>query len=137
MPSFQGTTEEAFAQWLVRIVENNIRDAGRYFGAGKRQARAPGAGEKHEECLIAQAGPTPSAEVAFSDELHQVGLALQRIAPDYRRVILMRLTLGSNHADLGRAMDRSQGTARVLLARARAALLIEMQKLQKARRHEG
>lgn len=126
LPAFRGTTEDELVAWMIRILRNNARDAVKYHRAAKRLAP----GGRPEAALDAEGirgrGPTPSAETAFVDDLLLVGKALERLPADYRRVIVLHARLQGSHRDLARELDRSEGATRVLLSRARAALLLEL-----------
>jgi len=128
---FRGDTEEAFAHWVVRILENNVRDAAKYHGARKRSRDMETSSKDLGELFIPAIQPSPSSQAIATEELFLVGRALQRLPEDYRRVILIRLSPTGTHRETARRMGRSEGAARVLLARARAALLMELDKLRK------
>lgn len=131
VPTFEGRTEDAFARWVMRVVENNIVDARRYFGAAKRVSADASPLQEGDSVEAADPTPSPSQELSSVDELARMSRALRRLPPDYRRAILSRIAGGSGR-DTARALNRSHGAARVLLARARAALLVEMQRDREA-----
>lgn len=127
---FRGTNEEAFANWVARILQNNVNDAAKFHAARKRARSRESSRQDLDTLGVSASGPTPSSEAAFSDELYLVGRALQQLSEDYRRVILLRLRPGATHQEVARVLDRTPGATRVLLARARAALLIEIDRLR-------
>jgi RNA polymerase sigma-70 factor (ECF subfamily) len=130
---FRGGTEEAFARWVARILENNIRDAGKFHGAQRRAKKKESSSTVVDFLPARNAASSPSATAALSDELVLIGRALQHLPEDYRRVILLSMKPGGNHTETAQTLQRSVGATRVLLARARAALILEMDRLRVAR----
>ena len=51
-----------------------------------------------------------------------------RLPADQRRVLQIVALRGGTHAEAAQKLERSEGACRVLLARARAALLVAMAK---------
>lgn len=127
---FQGQTESDFTNWVVRVLENNIKDAVRFFEAEKRGARKGSSDVDVESVSVPDDGRSPSAEVSLGEELALIGRALHRLPKDYRRILTLHLKPGQDHQTSARLMNRTEGASRVLLARARAALLIEIEKLR-------
>ena len=127
-PDFQGEDETAFVRWVTRILENNVRDAARYHQAARRDRRRETSDQELALLGLRSRGAGPETQAILSEELLQVSRALQRLPDDYRKIILFRLTRGGTHEDAARAMGRSNGATRVLLARARAALLVELER---------
>lgn len=123
---FQGETDEDFSNWLVRVLENNIRDKSRYFRARKRDRTL----EVDEDPEEAGRQPTPSSEAEWTEEILLIGQAMQRLPEDYLRVLFLHMRPDHDHKRIGRLMNRSEGASRVLLARARAALLLELDRLR-------
>ena len=128
---FRGSTEEDFTGWVVRVLENNVRDAARYFTAGKRDRSLETSVEDVTEVHAPDSLPSPSAEVAWSDELVLIGRALRALPDEYFRIICLHMKPEQDHETTARLLGKSVGASRVLLARARAALLLEIQKLRR------
>ena len=129
---FPGRSESDFVRWVGRIIRNNARDHRRFLDARKRST-SDGRGEQElVESTIRAFGPTPSAAAATGEEIRLVSRAFSRLPPDYRRVITRILMEGQDHATAAQGMQRSEGAIRVLLCRARAALLLETEKLRAA-----
>jgi len=126
---FQGTTDEDFANWLVRVLENNIKDESKYYRAEKRD-RGREAGEDAREPAARQ--PSPSTEAAWTEEMLLIGRAMQRLPEDYLRVLCLHMRPGQDHRRTAEQLGRSEGASRVLLARARAALLVELERQRAA-----
>ena len=53
----------------------------------------------------------------------------ERLPDDYRRVLELCIDDGLSHREAAAAFERSEGAVGVLLCRARAALLLEMDRL--------
>lgn len=131
---FDGENEDAFVGWLGRILENNIRDKFRYFGAKKRL----GDGKIVSiECDDQTAGSAsredPLHILAASEDKRIVDRALEKLPDDYRRVLTLRIKEGRNTKEVADLMDRSEGAVRVLLVRAKAALALEIEQIGKDR----
>lgn len=127
---FEGDDEEAFVAWVARIMENNIRDKGKYFQARKRRdGDAPTVPLDDNDTLRASL-PTPSAQAVRAEDLVLVSRAMEHLEDDYRDVILLRMVEGKSHKEIGDALGRSEAATRMLLSRARAALSLELEKLR-------
>ncbi|MCP3919802.1 MAG: sigma-70 family RNA polymerase sigma factor [bacterium] len=124
---FRGTDQEAFSRWVVRILMNNVRDAGKRLRAGKRSILREVSGRQMNDLSIPDPHASPSAVAALSEELLSVSAALQELPADYQRVILLHVVRGLSHEATARKMNRSIPASRVLLARARAALLLKLE----------
>lgn len=131
---FDGDNEEAFVGWLGRILENNIRDKFRYFGAKKRLGDGKIVPIENDD----QSGTVPSREdplqiLSAGEDRSIVARALERLPEDYRRVLTLRFKESRSTKEAAEAMDRSEGAIRVLLVRAKAALAIEIEQIEKSR----
>jgi RNA polymerase sigma-70 factor (ECF subfamily) len=106
--------------WLRQILRHQLADfCRRYQGAGKRD---PG-----REVRLAQgrssAGPadgsaSPGEQVVADEEDRAVWQTLDRLPPDYRRVLQLRIWEGLPFEGVGRALGLSANAARKLYARA-------------------
>ncbi|MCA8963506.1 MAG: sigma-70 family RNA polymerase sigma factor [Planctomycetes bacterium] len=122
---FRGEDPESFVAWIMRIMENNLRDRLRFYG---RQRRAPE--EQLDQPLDGpDKGPTPSVEAMQVEHLAAVGKALAELPEDQRRVLQMRVFERREYDDIAAAMGRSQGALRMLLSRARATLTMRLDQL--------
>jgi DNA-directed RNA polymerase specialized sigma24 family protein len=79
---------------------------------------------------------TPSTEAAWTEEILLIGQAMQRLPEDYLRILCLHMKPDQDHQRTARLMNRSEGASRVLLARARAALLVELDRLRKGQKGE-
>lgn len=127
---FEGDDEDAFVAWVARIMENNIRDKGKYFQARKRREPEGPTLSLNEADKMKLPGPTPSAEAVRAEDLLLVSRALDGLAEDYRKVIILRMVEGQSHKEIGDALGRTEAATRMLLSRARASLAIELERLR-------
>ena len=128
--TFEGQTEDAFVGWVGRIIENNIRDKVRFFGAGKRkEPPTPNSADDDPWELPGSEG-TPSAAATFGEELAIFGQAMASLSDDQRRAIQLRFVEGMNHRDAAKELGRTESATRVLISRARATLALEIERLR-------
>jgi RNA polymerase sigma factor (sigma-70 family) len=120
--------EDGFLHWLARITENTIRDKHRYFGAQKR--KNPEVDPDTPIVTVSQAeglGQTPSRAVGNVEQMELVLRALRQLPPDYAEIIRLTRFEKKSHQEAAEVMGKSEKAARMLLARARARLLKEME----------
>src|SRR5262245_45138140 len=97
---FQGDSEAELLAWLRRLLLNNLADFTRqYGGTGKRrldrEVPAPdGDSSAAADGGLAAAGPSPSGVAAAGEQAAAVRGVLERLPPDYRRVIELRYQEG-------------------------------------------
>ncbi|MAB87848.1 MAG: hypothetical protein CMJ90_00115 [Planctomycetes bacterium] len=127
---FEGEDEEAFVGWVARIMENNIRDKGKYFQARKRRDPEGATLPLNEAEDVKTPGATPSVEVVRAEDLVLVSRALEDLGEDYRQVIILRLVEGRSHKEVGELLGRTEAATRMLLSRARAALALALDRLR-------
>ena len=126
---FDGNSEEDFARWVCQIMENNLKDRGRYFGAKKRQM--PDAPRLDAELAqTSKKGPASAALVA--EELALVFEALGNLSEDQRRIYVLHVFEGRSHAECAEIMNKTEVAARSLLARGRAALALRLDELRES-----
>lgn len=130
IPTFVGDNEDQFVAWVTAIIENDIRRQGRWFGAQKRQAPE----RTSERNLLARTlldnPTTPSANVSRREEHELLVDALQRLPEHYREILELVVLQGLSHDEAAQQMDRNPKASRMLLSRARAALSLEIEKLE-------
>ncbi|MEZ5967018.1 MAG: RNA polymerase sigma factor [Planctomycetota bacterium] len=126
MKSFRGGTEAELLNWTVRILEHNARDRRRRLRTGKRDIERERAGDQCSLETAPHDEPSPSQLAIEREQLVRMARAIRRLPRDQRRILQLTALRGSSHADAAALMARSEGACRVLLARARASLLIEM-----------
>ena len=123
-PHFAGAGETEFVGWTLRIMERNSIDRQRRLLADKRSA-AREIGEPGL-CELQTAQPSPCQVAIDREALLRMAKALRRLPLDQRRILQLVGLRGCSHAEAARLLGRSEGACRVLLARARAALLVTM-----------
>lgn len=131
---FEGTS--GFYTWLYRIVVNacidHLRKAGKARAVEYDDTRAADAGTT-DELLPSTFEADPDRSLARKEIREKVDVALQRLSPIHRAVILMREIEGLSYAEMAAAMECSMGTimSRLFHARRRMqAALIELLELQ-------
>jgi RNA polymerase sigma-70 factor (ECF subfamily) len=123
--SFEPHGSASFARWLLRIAENNLRDAIRSLDRVKRpppdrrvQLRT------HDESaavLIEQLGvtsTTPSRQVAAGELRDTLEAALDLLPEDYARAVRLYDLEGRPVEEAAAALGRSTGALHMLRARA-------------------
>jgi RNA polymerase sigma-70 factor (subfamily 1) len=118
-----------FVAWLRRIAQNNLRDAIKELERKKRpnpamRVHAP-VGATSYVTLVEVLGAntnTPSRHVAQQEAADIIDEMLQRIPPDYAKVVKMYDLEGKPIGDVADAMNRSTGAVHMLRARAHERL---------------
>ena len=129
LPSLQADTEEGFIAWITTIIENDIRRERRWFGAAKRLRTA-----SKEDNLLAsillRAPKTPSGELIEEEGTMRLEDALANLPPDYRDVLRLAVFEELPHRGIAQRLNRTEPATRMLLSRARAALSVELERLE-------
>src|SRR5262245_60194595 len=121
---FQGDNEDELRAWLRRLLLNNVADFARQYRAtGKRRLDRevpPPTGDSSAAAGggLAAAGPTPSGAFAADEQAAAVRGVLDRLPPDYRRVIELRYQEGRPVEEIGAELGLTANAARKLLVRA-------------------
>jgi RNA polymerase sigma-70 factor (ECF subfamily) len=127
---FKYENEGDFLRWMSKIAENRIRDHIKRLHADKRDIRR----EVALNDRISPAGDgsartpepirmtTPSVIMGISEELDRLENAMNLLKPEYREVIVLAQIEGLSHKEMGARLNKSPDAARMLLARAMAAL---------------
>ena len=120
--------DESLRAWLWRRAENKIRDRGRFWARQRRDAKKE-VGQVDDPALFEAYGSllTPSRIAMGREEIARVERAFAELADDQRRVILLARVANLSHAEVARAMGRSELATRSLLSRsiARLSMLLE------------
>ncbi len=124
--AFRGRTVHQLNAWAAQMLENNLRDAHRHYHAGKRGASKL---VPLDPSLCGESTVTPSREAIAREQLLLVGEAMAHLSPDQRHVLILRMQPNFTHDRAAHVLDRSTGACRILLARARARLTIELARL--------
>lgn len=122
---FQPRGDGAFAAWLRRIAENNLRDAVRDLSRKKRPQPDMRIGVSQRDdsavALLEQLGvtnTTPSQLVGKREAARALDSALDRLPDDYAQVIRSYELEGESAAAVAAAMNRSEGAVYMLRGRA-------------------
>ncbi|MCA8950931.1 MAG: sigma-70 family RNA polymerase sigma factor, partial [Planctomycetes bacterium] len=128
MPAFRGTRESEFVGWTLRILERNALDRQRRLLARKRCVdREVGEGEGTVQLReLALDTASPSELAIDREQLIRIARAMRRLPTDQRRILQLIALRGASHAEAAELIGRSEGACRVLLARARAALVVAL-----------
>jgi RNA polymerase sigma-70 factor (ECF subfamily) len=130
---FGGSTEPELLAWLRRILARNLLDQARRFQAQVRDVQR----ETSLDALLEQSGsglaalfpargPSPSSQAARRERAVLLADALERLAPAYREVIVLRNLHDLPFEEVARRMGRKAGAVRMLWARALEKLGREM-----------
>ncbi len=125
LPQLKGDTTSSLMAWLARIAENEIRDQAEFHGRQKRDmAREVPVGDS--DSFLASATRSASSQIALGEQLERLEQALESLPENYREVILLRRLEELNYAEIAERLQKSPDAARMLFARAMAALTVEM-----------
>lgn len=124
----------SFTAWLMRIAENNLRDAVRILECAKRppprrQIQAPAsAGSSHVALLelLAADTATPSRRAAAREAIAIIDSALSRLPRDYEQAVRLYDLEGRPVEEIAAAMGRSVGAVHMLRYRGHARLREEL-----------
>jgi RNA polymerase sigma-70 factor (ECF subfamily) len=130
---FNGGSEPELLAWLRRILARNLLDQARRHQAQVRDPRR----EASLEALLEESGsglvaalaardPSPSAQASRREQAVLLADALERLAPDYREVIVLRNMQDLPFEEIAQRLGRKPGAVRMLWARALEKLGQEM-----------
>lgn len=123
---FDGESEETFVTWVARILENTVRDKRRYFDAAKRTRLADSPKPEPLSAIADPSQPTPSRQITAREDLDVVEKAAANLPEDYRQILDLCVRGAMTHEEAAARMGRSPTATRILLSRARAALVTEV-----------
>ncbi len=122
---FQPRHEGSFLAWLTLLAENNLRDAIKELDRAKRPSPrkrvTAGPSDESYVALVELMGATlttPSIQAAKGEIKTALDAALDRLPPDYARVIRLYDLAGKNIEEVCAEMGKSQGAVFMLRARA-------------------
>ncbi len=111
-----------FYPWLYTITRNLCRDV------RSRRHRRPYIGLDTER--VASSTPSPLSVVNAHEAQERVRVAIDKLHPDHREIIVMRHFQDLSYAEIGELLDIPQGTVMSRLFRARKALVRVLEEVQ-------
>jgi RNA polymerase sigma-70 factor, ECF subfamily len=129
-PKFRGSCERQFVCWLRQIMAaclaNLLR---RYMGTKARDIRLEkqladqlDLSARRLDCGLMDGQSSPSRQASHREQAVLLANALQKLAPDYREVIILRHIESLTFPDISRRMDRSIDSVEKLWVRGLARL---------------
>jgi RNA polymerase sigma-70 factor (ECF subfamily) len=125
---FESSDARSLMAWLGRIVENEIRDQADHQRRQRRDAAREVVLSQGLDAVEARVRSQVSL-VVLDEELARVERALEALEPDHREVIVLRKFEELGFGEIGRRMQRSPDACRMLLARAMAALTLQLREM--------
>lgn len=129
---FHGNSAEELRAWLRRLLLNNVANFTRQYRERAkrevgREVPLEAGGSSHERGAgLAADILSPSGEAVVQEQAEALARALQRLPPDYRRVLTLRHEEQLTFAQIGQQMQRTANAARMLWLRAVERLQKEM-----------
>lgn len=135
---FSGGSIEEFTGWIRRILFNNLATAiEKHILAGKRDVRKQRSldqkigSEDHSRIQLAnflkQDVTSPSAPMQREESLDQLTRAIDRLPPDYQRVIRLRHFEDLSFIEIAEQLERNPGAVRMIWVRAIERLRRQLQ----------
>ena len=106
----------SFRGWILKILENKIRDRADFHKAQKRDVRRDAALSGID--VAHQASSTPSRQLMADEARSALEKAMDALADEHRDVIVYRHYLDMTWQEVGEQMDRSEAAAKMLFQRA-------------------
>ena len=127
---FNRNGSDGFLAWLTRIAEHNLTDAIRALDCAKRPPRdrqiEPQMLDDRHLDLVSVLGGTatsPSHHAAKEEAKGLIDAAIDRLPPDYGKVVRMYDLEGRPVSEVANALKRSDGAVHMLKARAHDRLV--------------
>jgi RNA polymerase sigma-70 factor (ECF subfamily) len=80
---------------------------------------------------LGSSGPTPAESAIRNERVEQVRVALMRLDPDERAILVMRDVDGMEYVEMAQVLDVPLGTLKSRLFRARMALRAAIERLER------
>jgi RNA polymerase sigma-70 factor (ECF subfamily) len=129
-PDFRGASQGELLQWLRRILASRLsKTVRRYFGTQRRDLdveRDLGRSSRALQGILVASQTSPSGGAGRSEQAVRLANAVERLAPDYREVIVLRNLRGLPFRDVAEVMGRSRDSVHKLWARALDKLRVEL-----------
>jgi RNA polymerase sigma-70 factor (ECF subfamily) len=128
---FAGTTAEELFAWLREILRHNLVDAVRHYRESLKRdvtrevslASPPG---RRDGEAVPEAINSPDGSAIRREEAATLNQVLDRLPPEYRRVLQLRYWSGMSFVDMAPQLGRSPDAARKLWYRALERLQSEL-----------
>jgi RNA polymerase sigma factor (sigma-70 family) len=120
LPHFEPRHPGAFRDYVWTTMWNAVRDLARKY-------RRRGPAEPIETHDLAAADPSPLEAAIGGEALDRYEAAMERLRPEEREAIIMRIELGLSHAEIAEALGKpSAAAAHMAVSRALVRLAQEM-----------
>jgi|SRR6266851_4617198 RNA polymerase sigma-70 factor (ECF subfamily) len=129
---FHGSSVEALRAWLRRLLLNNVANFTRQYRQRAkrevgREVPLEAGGSSHERGAgLAADTLSPSGEALAQEQAQALARAMERLPPDYCRVLALRHEEQLTFEQIGQQMQRTANAARMLWLRAVERLQKEM-----------
>jgi RNA polymerase sigma-70 factor (ECF subfamily) len=121
----KGEARESLMAWLARIAEHEIRDRADYH---QRQRRDAAREVAIDDAPLAAAARSALSQVILDEQARRLEDAMDTLLPAHREVILLRSFEELSFPEIAQRLGRSEDAARMLFARAMAALTMAMER---------
>ena len=128
LDQFEGSGSRTLMAWLAAIACNEIRDRAHYFGRQRRDAGARVS--LHSSLPVAESLSSQVSRLQLKADAQKLEAALATLSPDHREVIVLRQYEELGFREIGDRLGRTEDAARMLYARALAALTVRMKALR-------
>jgi RNA polymerase sigma-70 factor (ECF subfamily) len=126
--SFEREDGTSLLAWLSAISRNEIRDQAEFHGREKRDHRKDVDLSPDVAAAVPAEARTALSRAVLAEEAIRTERALESLPEEYRSVIVLRKLEERSWKEIGAALDRSEDAARMLLARAMAALTLSLER---------
>lgn len=128
---FTGSTEAEFYAWVTTIIENAARRQHRHLTAKKR--KPPSRTTELNALTIAylRTVSSPLSQLQKREDIEFIYRAVKALRAEHREVIEQVIFAGKPVDEVARELGRTEAATRMLLSRARAALTLKIDALQK------
>lgn len=114
---FRGSEVPEFLAWVRQVVSHTVHKSVRQLVATRK--RNPGVIEPGQELdLLTGSGHRPERIAQVREEVVRLAEAIERLPPEMRQVLDMRLIDDLPHADIAGRLGRSEQATRMLFVRA-------------------
>ena len=128
--SFDGEEESDLRRWLVKIVKNNLTDAGRHYRKQKRDTgREVGIDPSWD---VSGGDRTPSSVLCLKEDGMHLMQAIAKLPDRQRAIVVMRHRQELSYEEISRQMKITEIAARKLWSRS----LVQLRKLLDPSSHD-